>query len=203
MIVEKLVVGNLEENCYLTGDKDELIVIDPGDEADRILKRIDEKGYKVKYIVLTHCHFDHIGAVYEIKEKTKAKLLVSEKEKSNYLNTSVNLSGYSGRSIKLANIDELLCEGDKIKSGELDFKVIETPGHTSGGICLICGEHLFAGDTLFRMSIGRTDFPTGNMTELLASIRTKLFTLPENTNVYAGHGDDSTIGFEIENNMFF
>ncbi|MBR2499999.1 MAG: MBL fold metallo-hydrolase [Clostridia bacterium] len=203
MIVEKLVVGNLQENCYLVGDKDELIVIDPGDEAERILKRIDEKGYKVKYIVLTHCHFDHIGAVCDIKEKTKAKLLISEREKDNYLNQGVNLSGFSGMPVSITDPDELLFEGDKVKSGEFEFEVINTPGHTSGGICLLCGKHLFTGDTLFNMSIGRTDFPTGNMTELLSSVKTKLFTLPKETIVYAGHGDNSTIGYEIENNMFF
>ena len=105
--------------------------------------------------------------------------------------------------VSITDPDELLFEGDKVKSGEFEFEVINTPGHTSGGICLLCGKHLFTGDTLFNMSIGRTDFPTGNMTELLSSVKTKLFTLPKETIVYAGHGDNSTIGYEIENNMFF
>ena len=195
-------VGELGTNCYLTGDKDNLIVIDPGGDAAKILNVINENSYKVKYIVLTHCHYDHIGAVSEVKEKTNAEILISENEKRNYMSTGVTLQNMFGDASMITPPDMLLKEGEIIKSGEYEFKVIETPGHTSGGICLLCGDKLFSGDTLFRESVGRTDFPTGDMGQLLANIRGKLFTLPPETVVYPGHGEATTIGYEIKNNMF-
>ena len=203
MIIKKVVVGNLATNCYFAGDKDNLLIIDPGDEAKRLLQIIDGEGYRVKYIVLTHCHYDHIGAVNEIKEKTGAKLLISEKEKGNYLSDAVNLRSYFGDTKQIELPDVLLKEGDIIESGEYKFKVIETPGHTSGGICLLCGDALFSGDTIFYGSVGRTDLPTGDMAQLLANIRGKLLTLPGKTIVYPGHGDETTIAYEKVNNMFF
>lgn len=203
MIIKKFVVGEMQENCYFAGDENELIIIDPGAEAVKLLNIVKTNGYKVKYIVLTHCHYDHIGAVCDIKEKTGASLVICEKEEKNYLTDSINLSSYFGGECPVVKPDILLKEGDILKSGEYEFKVIETPGHTSGGMCLLCGEHLFSGDTLFKQSIGRCDLPTGNMKELLSSIKTKLFTLDKSTKVYPGHGDDSTIDFEIKNNMFF
>lgn len=203
MFFKKLEVGSLGTNCYLAGDKDNLLVIDPGADAERILNEIEKNGGKARYIVLTHCHFDHTGAVKEIKEKTGAKIMISEKEKANYLNSGVTLSSHFGSDEIPPVPDILLKEGDIIESGEYEFKVIETPGHTSGGICLLCGKILFSGDTLFRQSIGRTDFPTGNMQQLLSNVRAKLFTLPPETEVYPGHGIKTTIGYEMENNMFF
>jgi len=202
MINKRLMVGELGTNCYLTGDKDNLIVIDPGGDAAKILNVINENSYKVKYIVLTHCHYDHIGAVSEVKEKTNAEILISENEKRNYMSTGVTLQNMFGDASMITPPDMLLKEGEIIKSGEYEFKVIETPGHTSGGICLLCGDKLFSGDTLFRESVGRTDFPTGDMGQLLANIRGKLFTLPPETVVYPGHGEATTIGYEIKNNMF-
>lgn len=203
MILKKAEVGELAVNCYLCGDADELIIIDPGSESEKILKIINDNNFKVKYIVLTHCHYDHIGAVYDLKEKLGAEIIVCEKEKSNYLNTSVNLATHFCAGCTIAPPDMCVKEGDIIKSGEFEFKVIETPGHTSGGMCLYSGDCLFSGDTLFKLSIGRCDFPTGDMKTLLSSVKNKLFVLPEDTKVYPGHGDSTTIGFEMKNNMFF
>ena len=203
MIIKKVVVGRLSTNCYLTGDENNLLIIDPGDEAKRLLQFVEKEGFKVKYIVLTHCHYDHIGAVSEIKEKTGAKLLIGEKEKGNYLSDGVSLRSYFGDEKQAELPDVLLKEGDIIESGEYRFKVIETPGHTSGGICLLCDDALFSGDTIFCESVGRTDLPTGDMAQLLANIRGKLLTLPGKTVVYPGHGEQTTIAYEKENNMFF
>ena len=203
MVFKKIEVGRLKTNCYLAGDKDNLLVIDPGANADKIIKEIEENGYTVKYIVLTHCHFDHFGVVGDIKEKTGAVVLISENEKENYLKDTINLSFHFRNSSAPCAPDILLKEGDKIKSGEFEFEVIETPGHTSGGICLLCGNILFSGDTLFYESVGRTDFPTGNMEQLLANIRAKIFVLPPETEVYPGHGEKTTVGHEMKNNMFF
>lgn len=203
MILKKVIVGELEVNCYFVGDKDELIVIDPGSDSDKILGIIKANNFTVKYIVLTHCHYDHIGAVYDLKEKLGAEIVVCEKEKNNYLNTAVNLAGHFCAGAIIAPPDICVKEGDVIKSGEFEFKVIETPGHTSGGMCLYIDGHLFSGDTLFKLSIGRCDFPTGDMKTLLSSVKNKLFVLPEETKVYPGHSEQTTIGYEIKNNMFF
>lgn len=202
MIIKRIVVGQLGTNCYLAGDKDNLLLIDPGDDAEKLCRVIEENKYKVKYIVLTHCHYDHIGAVNEVKKKTNAKVLLSEKEKENYMSESVTLKSYFGDDTELLEPDILLKEGESVKSGEYEFMVIETPGHTSGGMCLFGEGVLFSGDTLFKESVGRTDFPTGSMQELLASIREKLFSLPGKTVVYPGHGEETTIGYELNHNMF-
>jgi len=143
MIFKRLTVGALGTNCYLAGDKDNLLVIDPGADADKIIKEIEENSYTVKYIVLTHCHTDHIGAVKEIKEKTQGLVLVSENEKDNYLNNAINLSSYFSTPKAQPAPDMLLKDGEKIASGEYEFKIILTPGHTSGGMCLLCGNILF------------------------------------------------------------
>lgn len=202
MITEKIVVGNLQENCYLAGDSDALCVIDPGDEADRILSVIEEKGYKVKYILLTHCHFDHVGAVYEIKEATGAKLVMPEAEKENYLSKNVSLSRFFGGGIKKTEPDILLKDGESIKAGNAEFKMILTPGHTSGSCSYLCENVLFSGDTLFDGSIGRTDFPTGDFSLIIKSINEKLFTLDDDVCVYSGHGEETTIGREKRENEF-
>lgn len=203
MFLKQIIVGSLGTNCYLAGDKENLLLIDPGADTQRILKTINENECKVKYIVLTHCHYDHIGAVEELCKDLGVKVLISRKEKENYMSNAVTLRSYFGDSSKIKEPDILLEEGDIISSGNFQFKVIETPGHTSGGICILCDDILFSGDTLFRESIGRTDFPTGSMPSLLESVRNKLFTLPHETEVYPGHGEKTTIGYEIDNNMFF
>ncbi len=203
MVLETVVTGFIQENCYLTGDPQELILIDPGDEAEKILNRIKEKKYQVKTIVLTHCHHDHIGAVSEVKRLTGAKLVVGKKERENYLNPHVNLMRDFGVSQSLPQPDQTVVEGDIIVSGAERFRVIETPGHTSGGICLLCGNVLFSGDTLFQRGMGRVDLPTGNMKQIIDSIQYKLFSLAETTAVYPGHGPATTIGYEKKHNEVY
>ncbi|MBR6729334.1 MAG: MBL fold metallo-hydrolase [Clostridia bacterium] len=203
MVLKCLTVGNMQENCYLFGDPSALLVIDPGDEAERILSYIEENDYNVLHIVLTHCHYDHIGAVYELAEKTGASLILGAHEAENYKNRRVTLAGYFQAMPKLREPERLLQDGETIESGAYAFRVIETPGHTSGSICLLGEDVLFSGDTLFRGSIGRADFPTGDLRTLIQSIRDKLFVLPPETKVYPGHGEMSTIGYEKENNEVY
>lgn len=204
MILETIVTGYIEENCYLVGTADELIVIDPGDDAENIMSRIATKGYRVKYIVLTHCHHDHIGAAAKIKAQTGAQLVVCAKEKENYLNPDINLMHhFNAKTEKVSPPDLTVSEGDVLTSGDLQFRIIETPGHTSGGMCLLCGNVLFSGDTLFRCGMGRVDLPTGSMKQIVSSIKNKLFTLPEETQVYCGHGAATTIAYEKKHNEVY
>lgn len=207
MINYKLCVGLLGVNCYITGDEKEAIVIDPGANHDKIFEFLNEKNIKTKYIVLTHCHFDHILSAGALKKLTGALLVVCDKEKENLQDNDINMTGKFSKKSALAESltpDILVSEGDTITSGEHSFRVIETPGHTSGGMCLYCEKEnlLFSGDTLFCESIGRSDFPTGDLKTLLNSIREKLFCLPDNTLVYPGHEAKTTILHEKEHNPY-
>lgn len=204
MIFEKIHVGIMGVNCYITGDKDEVFVIDPGGSADEICAVLKKHGLNAKYIILTHCHFDHILAANEVKKQTGAQIVVCSKEAENLADSNVNMTSRFTRSPTSLSADRLVSENDTLISGAFVFRVIETPGHTSGGMCLYCENEklLFSGDTLFRGSVGRSDFPTGDQNTLLHSIQTKLLTLPDNVRVYPGHEDDTTIGFEKANNPY-
>ncbi len=204
MIIIKEPVGIMGVNCYVLGDKTEAIIIDPGSDADKILKILEDNKIRAKYVVLTHCHFDHILAVEKILEKTGVKLIACQAEKENLLCKEINYTNrYSRKPVELT-ADVYVKQDDIIKSGEYEFKVIETPGHTSGSMCLYCKKEmlLVSGDTLFHSSVGRCDLATGNEKALLMSIKEKIFSLPDETLVLPGHGDNTTIGFERLNNPF-
>ena len=203
MILKTIVVGSIMENCYLAGDANELLVIDPGGDAEKILAEIEKNSYRVKYIVVTHCHSDHIGAVNAVKERTGAKIVLSEREKENYLDSNVNLMRGFGLNHQPEPPDVLLGDGAVISSGQYSFRAIQTPGHTSGGMCLLCGDVLFSGDTLFREGIGRCDLPTGNLKEIVRSIKERLFVLDDGVKVYPGHGPETTIGYEKQHNEVY
>lgn len=204
MIFKKINVGVMGVNCYITGDKDEVFVIDPGGSADEICAVLKKHGLKAKYIILTHCHFDHILAANEVKKQTGAQIVVCSKEAENLADSNVNMTSRFTRSPTSLSADRLVSENDTLISGTFVYRVIETPGHTSGGMCLYCENEklLFSGDTLFCGSVGRSDFPTGDQNTLLHSIQTKLLTLPDDVRVYPGHEDDTTIGFEKANNPY-
>lgn len=205
MILDTLVVGIMKVNCYIAGDKDAVIIIDPGSSAEKILSHIKEHQYTVKYIVLTHCHFDHILAVNKLKEETGAKIVICSHEKDNLEDASINMTNQFSRKPVCIQTDLCVEEGDSIHSGPYAFDVLETPGHTSGGMCLYCKDEniLFSGDTLFCCSIGRTDLPTGDLDALLKSVQEKLFVLSDDVKVYPGHEDATSIGFEKKNNPYF
>ncbi|SKC70110.1 MBL fold metallo-hydrolase [Maledivibacter halophilus] len=204
MYIERVVTGIYAANCYLLGCEktNEAAVIDPGGDADDILKKINKNVLDVKYIILTHGHGDHIGAVREIKEKTGAKILIHSKDEALLKDAEKNLSSLmSGPDVSLT-ADRLLNDGDIVDVGELELKIIHTPGHTPGGISIKVEDVLITGDTLFAGSIGRTDFEGGSFEKIIKSIKNKLLIYDDSTKVLPGHGPASTIGNERAKNPF-
>jgi len=205
MIFKRFVVGPLEVNCYVIADEEtkEGVVVDPGDNVDEIFSFVEKNGIKIKYIINTHCHFDHCGGNKKMKNLTNAELLIHEKEKPvlDRMDTSAQIWGfYVDRS---PEPDRYLKDGEILKLGNLTIEVIHTPGHSPGGICLKIDSKVITGDTLFAGGIGRTDFPGGDYDTLMKSIKEKLFVLPEETEIYPGHGPSSTIRNEKYFNPFF
>jgi len=178
------------------------VIIDPADEAKVILKSVRDLALDIKFILLTHGHFDHIGALKEVKEAIGAEVAMHKDD-------AMHLQEYSlageqfGLSYPVPSApDRLLQDGDSIDVGDLHFSVLHTPGHTPGGICILVDGVVFSGDTLFNYGIGRCDLPGGSYSQLMDSIRTKLMTLPDETIVYPGHGATTTIGTERQGNPF-
>lgn len=204
MIFEKMPVGHMDSNCYIIGcdNSKECAIVDPGAEGDKILGRIEQLGLNCTKIILTHGHVDHIGALNQVQKATGAKVLIHEKDADMLTNPAKNLSMYMGAGIKNKGADRLLKDQDKIKIGEIELKVLHTPGHTPGGICLKVGSIIMTGDTLFAGSVGRSDFPGGSHTVLIDSIKTKLLVFNDETRVCPGHGPDSTIAIEKRVNPF-
>ena len=194
MILKRIKVnagGMMGINCYIIQDEEtkETMVIDPGGSFEKIEEMLDVIEAKVKYILLTHCHGDHIGAVKQVKEKYGGKILIHRFDEEGLKTPAINLSSHIGIGEVSIEEDARLDDGDILHVGKLEFKVIHTPGHTIGSICLYCKEEklLFSGDTLFRGTWGRTDLPTSSMEQIMDSITNKLMHLPEDTIVYPGH----------------
>ncbi|MEW6096978.1 MAG: MBL fold metallo-hydrolase [bacterium] len=201
--IHKLVVGPIQSNCYILTGGDEAIVIDPGGDAHLILNKLNELNGKLIYIINTHGHIDHIGANKKIKDATGAKILIHKKDAFMLTDSVSNLSAFfSEETISSTPADRLLEDGDYIQTSNLKLKVIHTPGHTEGGICLLGDGFVFTGDTLFESGIGRTDFPGGSCKTLIDSICKHLLVLKDETIIYPGHGRISTIGIERKNNPF-
>jgi len=203
MILKQLVVGPLATNCYIVGSESskEGMIIDPGDEAEVILRNAKDLGLEIRSIVLTHGHIDHIGALKEVKEATGAEVAIhTDEAKSLQRQSSSTLLGLSYPIPPPP--DRLLKDGDSMDIGDRHFLVLHTPGHSPGCICLLGEGIIFSGDTLFNYGIGRTDLPGGSYDQLMNSIQTKLMILPDNTAVYPGHGPDTTIGAERSGNPF-
>ena len=202
MILKKLVVGPLASNCYIVGSEKtkEGIIIDPGADADEILREVRELGLKIKLIVLTNRHPDHVGAAGHVKEATGAEL-AAHAEAAKYLPQSPSYI-FEPPFQASPYPDRLLKGGDTIDIGDLHFTVLHTPGHTPCGISLYGNGVVFTGDTLFNYGIGRYDLVDGDYHQLMDSIHTKLMVLSDETRVYPGHGPDSTIGTERRANPF-
>lgn len=204
-MIEGRAMGAMGANCYLFAcmDTKKAVVIDPGADAKRIYRWVLEKGLKVDYILLTHGHVDHIGAVDELKELLGDVLVGIHADDAGMLTDGrKNLSSYFGPGLVLNKADLLLQDGQELMIGKERLKVISTPGHSPGGACFLCSEGLFSGDTLFAGSIGRTDFPGGSMNQLLDGVKKKLLILPEDTRVFPGHGEETSIGEEKRDNPF-
>jgi len=203
VILKKLVVGPLASNCYLVGSEatKEGIIIDPADEAERILKNVTELGLETRLIVLTHGHPDHVGALKEVKEATGAEVAVHADDADSLEKQPLRFV-FGPDYLAPPPPDRRLNGGDSIGAGDLHFSGLHTPGHTPGGICLLGHGVLFSGDTLFNYGIGRFDLLGGNYEQLMNSLTTVLMALPDDTIVYPGHGPDTTIGAERQANPF-
>ncbi|TEU03206.1 MBL fold metallo-hydrolase [Candidatus Aerophobetes bacterium] len=204
MKVKKVVVGIFEVNCYILWDeKDkEAIVVDPGEEGERIIEVIRKDSLKIRSIVNTHTHIDHIGANDFLREKTEAPLLAHSADVFLLQNAELNLSALTGKDRSFGLPDRVLEEGDEIRVGGFSLRILHTAGHTPGSICLYGDNKLFSGDTLFAGGIGRTDLAGGNLRELQKSIKDKILTLPDEVVVYPGHGPSTTVGKERKCNLF-
>ena len=197
-------VGLIGTNCYLVINEEQKtgVVIDPGGDAEQILEKIRQKGIAIEAIFLTHGHSDHIMAVDEVREATGAKVYISEADAGMLTKASSNLSIYMGAGREFKATDEFLVDGETITAAGLKFQVVATPGHTKGGVCLVCGDTVFCGDTIFSESIGRTDLSGGSYSQILHSIKTKIMVLPDEMKLLPGHGPATTIGWERRRNPF-
>ncbi len=203
-MIERIVVGKFAVNCFLVvcEDTKEAIIIDPGAQANVIDREVKKHEAKVKYIVLTHGHGDHIGAVEELKALYNVPVVASEDEDDMLLNPDYNESSRICDHAISFQADHYVRDNDILTFGNKKMTFIMTPGHTKGGMCIHVDDDLFTGDTLFNRSVGRTDLYGGSHQTLIGSIAFKLLRLDDETKVYPGHGALSTIGFEREHNPF-
>jgi len=204
MIIHSMPVGPLQANCFIVGcdATRQAAVIDPGGDVDKILLALAKDKLTLKAIINTHGHFDHVSANKALKKASGADLMIHPLDAPMLAQLARGAAMWGMRSEDSPAPDRLLEDGDTVTVGQIQFKVLHTPGHTPGGISLHADQAVFVGDTLFAGSIGRTDFPGGDFDTLIRSIHTKLFTLPDDTAVYTGHMEATTIGKEKKYNPF-
>jgi hydroxyacylglutathione hydrolase len=203
MKIENIVVGPLQVNCLIVYDEDSLdaMVVDPGDEPRKIISFLEGRKLRVSSIVCTHAHFDHIGAVRRLKEKTGAPVILHKGDLDIYRGADKQGILWGFHIEQPSEPDRYVIEGDEIAVGRCRFKILHTPGHSPGGICLYGEGVIFTGDTIFAGSVGRTDFTGGSLTDLKRSFA-RIIALPPETRIFSGHGPLTTVKNEKENNFF-
>jgi len=205
MLFKRLVIGTMENNAYIIADEDsrDAAVFDAPFNAAPICEYLMANNLQLKYIMLTHGHFDHITAVEGILEKfPSAKVVAHTNCDIMFANTANNLTARYCRKPFTLTADIKVDDSDILKVGNIDVKVLYTPGHSCDSVCYLVEDKLFSGDTLFRLEVGRADFPTGSLEEEISSIVNKLYTLPPDTKVYPGHGEETTIAYEVAGNPY-
>ncbi|MCI5643620.1 MAG: MBL fold metallo-hydrolase [Peptoniphilus sp.] len=198
----KLVVGELQENCFILFDENKsAFVVDPGGSSENIIEAIEKNDLKIKYILLTHGHFDHVGAVAQLVKKFNAPVYLNKNDKNFLENPREVRESAFGLQIEASDVDVFVEDGDEIPFSDDTIKVIATPGHTIGSVCYLFKNYLFAGDTLFNGSIGRTDFPESDNSLMIESLK-KLRELDDEIYVLSGHGPESQMGYEKASNPY-
>ncbi len=201
MYLKRLMTGMLSSNCYIIGDAGEAAVIDPGVEHKEIVQLLEEQKLCLKYIILTHAHIDHILYMDELRSECGGKVVVHEADELLLGNAVLNGAVLFGLNIVFGNADLCVRDGETLKLGGINLEIIHTPGHTPGGLCVKVQNNLFTGDTLFRLGIGRTDLGAGDYGKLRNSLK-ELMKLDSCLKVYPGHGLETDIGYERENNKY-
>lgn len=204
MIIKTFIEPPIDNNNYLIIDEEtkDAALIDCSSIDDRIDDELEKQGANLKYILLTHGHFDHVAGIRPNRFKTNPQIVMN-KEDLDWLNkTNQYLPMFGMPEITIPNIDLFVEDNDTIKLGTISIKVLHTPGHTQGGVCYLAENKLFSGDTIFREAVGRCDLEGGNFDQIVESIENKIFTLPTDTIIYPGHGNTTTVGWEKEHNKF-
>lgn len=201
MNIERIVVGPVSTNCYIVYDESgAAVVIDPGDDAPKLLSFIRERSLELKYILLTHGHFDHIMAVGDLKKATGAELVIAAGDADYLRNPDISLATRVGKTHESIEPDRVAGDGDIFDAGGMSFKYLLTPGHTAGSAVILSGEAMFSGDTLFQGDCGRCDLPGGDYAEMLRSLK-RLYDLPGDYKVYPGHDVSTTLAVERVDNV--
>ena len=204
MKFKRLPLGIYQANCYIVWDEEskKTAIIDPGGEFGKLNSFINKNNIVVQYIILTHGHADHIGALIEAKKHYNVQVLIHQEDYHMLLDKNINHSDKMGYNVIELKADKKLRDGDEIQLGSIILNVIHTPGHSKGSICIRCGNIVFSGDTLFSGSIGRTDLEGGSFEEIIKSIKEKIIVLPDDTQIYPGHGLSTTVEIEKKINPF-
>lgn len=198
-----LVLGDNQTNCYMIWDEKCAVVIDPAEPDAKLIEFCEKNsGKQYRYIILTHCHFDHIGGLIEAKRALNAPVLIGEFESEGLQDNNINLSGKWCEKVVTCRPDKTLKDGEEIELGNEKIKVMHTPGHTKGCICLFLQDRIYTGDTLFNLSVGRYDLPTSSVRSLLVSLK-KLGAIQTDYKLFAGHGEATTLFYEKKYNNFF